>query len=307
MGSYPVLTADYLFDRNSPLQMLLSEETLTSVCHQHAFMVLAYVYEGEGIHYIAQDKIRVEPGDLFVIPPGVTHVFQPLDFTGSRPLRILNVLLKREIFDIPPELSGSLSEADLARLALLRKQTSWSGYRDKAMELTDLFNNLQKTYSNQTSTSLPAMYSLLCKLFSIINPHKQVPFHEEPQTENDPFHDVILFMINHFNQRISLQEISRYISISSRHFQRLFKYKTGKSFIQMLQEIRMKYSCVFLAFTDMRIQNIALEVGIGDMKYFYRLFREYSGMTPASYRHWQQYHYHSILEGMIYSARHSAH
>lgn len=43
------------------------------------FVENAYVYEGEGLYQIGDQCILVSKGDLFVIPPGVSHVFQPLD------------------------------------------------------------------------------------------------------------------------------------------------------------------------------------------------------------------------------------
>lgn len=68
MEVFPVVAGEYLFDTNSPVQVLLTEESLTSVLHQHDFMEIAYVLEGEGIQLIDGDKIQVAKGDLFVIP-----------------------------------------------------------------------------------------------------------------------------------------------------------------------------------------------------------------------------------------------
>ncbi|WP_019911065.1 AraC family transcriptional regulator [Paenibacillus sp. HW567] len=305
MEFYPVVTGEYLFDTHSPVQLLLTEETLTSVRHQHDFMEIAYVYQGEGIHLVAENKIQVAKGDLFVIPPGVSHVFHPQDLTGSEPLRILNCMLRPEVFEVPEELSEQFSEADLVRLTRFREQKCWFGYREQKMELAGLFGRLQELSNDSSSMNKLRMYPLVFELLGLIGPSACIPFTDAPRKNNDPLHDVILFMITNFRQRISLKEISRYISMSSRQFQRLFKLKTGKSFIQMLQEIRMKYTCILLIFSDLGIQKIALEVGIGDMKYFYRLFREYSGMTPASYRNWLHSHFSSVKEMMSY-AEHTA-
>ncbi|MHA6532118.1 helix-turn-helix domain-containing protein [Paenibacillus sp. BAC0078] len=300
MEIYPVVTGEYLFDTHSPVQLLLTEETLTSVRHQHDFMEIAYVYQGEGIHLVAENKIQVAKGDLFVIPPGVSHVFHPQDLTGSEPLRILNCMLRSEVFEVPAELSEHFSQNDLAGITHLREQKCWSGYREQNTELADLFSRMQELSNDDFPMNKLRMYSLLFELLGLIGPSACIPFKDSSRKNNDPLHDVILFMITNFRQKISLKEISRYISMSSRQFQRLFKLKTGKSFIQMLQEIRMKYTCILLLFSDLGIQKIALEVGIGDMKYFYRLFREYSGMTPASYRNWLHSHFSSVKEMMSY-------
>ncbi|ASA22418.1 AraC family transcriptional regulator [Paenibacillus donghaensis] len=308
MEVFPVVAGEYLFDTNSPVQVLLTEESLTSVLHQHDFMEIAYVLKGEGIQLIDGDKIRVAKGDLFVIPPGVSHVFQPLDLSGTQPLRILNCMLSPEVFKLPSALlahfTGPFNEEQQRRLRLLEEQKSWFGYREQGMELAVLFRRMQDLHNNTSADPL-RLYPLLLELLRIVEPCAGVPFTDQLQQADDPLHDVILYMVSNFKRRISLKEISRYISMSSRQFQRLFKLKTGKSYIQVFQEIRMKYSCALLMFTDLGIQKIALEVGIGDMKYFYRLFREYSGMTPGNYRNWGHSHSTTVRE-MISYAEHPA-
>ncbi|MBW4080653.1 AraC family transcriptional regulator [Paenibacillus sp. S150] len=306
MEVFPVFTGEYLFDSCSPVQLLLTQETLTSVRHQHDFLELAYVVEGEGIHMVAGDKMQVAKGDLFVIPPGVSHVFQPQDLSGSRPLLILNCMLGAELFRLPAELQEQASQEDTVRLTRLHGIKNWFGYKEKNRELALLFSRMQEIHNSASRESQLQLYALLFELVSLILPYAAVPFAQQPQPPEDPLHDVILYMVSNFRQRISLKDISRRIAMSSRQFQRLFKLKTGKSYIQMLQEIRMKYSCALLMFTELGIQNIALEVGIGDMKYFYRLFREYSGMTPANYRNKLHSHFLSPKE-LMSSAEYSSH
>lgn len=62
MEAFPVFTGDYLFDSSSPVQMLLTQNTVTSVRHQHDFVELAYVVQGTGIHLAGEDKMQVVQG-----------------------------------------------------------------------------------------------------------------------------------------------------------------------------------------------------------------------------------------------------
>lgn len=289
MDVYPVFTGKYLFDSCSPVQMLLTQETVTSVLHQHDFVEIAYVVQGEGIHLAGGDTMQVRQGDLFVIPPGVPHVFHPEDLTGAEPLRIFNCMLRPGLGTSLRATAGGLPEScpqeKLLPLLKLLEVKQWFGYREQNRELSRLFSRLYRIQAfGRPPEDQQQLYQLLSELAEAIMPAASVPFAPQPADDYDPLHDVILYMISNFRERITLQEISRQIAVSSRQFQRLFKSKTGRSYIQMLQEIRMKYSCILLAFTKLGIQSVALEVGIYDMKYFYRLFHEYSGMTPATYR-----------------------
>lgn len=306
MEGFPVFTGEYLFDSCSPVQMLLTQETVTSVCHQHDFLELAYVVQGEGIHLAGEDKMQVMQGDLLVIPPGVSHVFHPQDLTGAEPLLIFNCMLRPELCRILRELPGPFSEGHMLPFLKLLEVKHWFGYRGKSVELTLLLRRMQGMQNYGSLRGQQQLYPLLFEVANLIMPAAAVPFTQQPGKDYDPLHDVILYMISNFRKKITLKEMSRQIAVSSRQFQRLFKIKTGRSYIQMLQEIRMKYSCILLMFTKLGIQSVALEVGIYDMKYFYRLFREYSGMTPASYRNRLQSHFLSAKE-MMSSAEHCSH
>ncbi|OKP83276.1 hypothetical protein A3844_22745 [Paenibacillus helianthi] len=306
MEGFPVFTGEYLFDSCSSVQMLLTQETVTSVCHQHDFLELAYVVQGKGIHLAGEDKMQVMQGDLLVIPPGVSHVFHPQDLTGAEPLLIFNCMLRPELCRILRELPRPFSEVDMLPLLRLLEVKQWFWYRGKSVELTLLLRRMQGMQNYGSLRGQQQLYPLLFEVANLIMPAAAVPFTQQPGKDYDPLHDVILYMISNFRKKITLKEMSRQISVSSRQFQRLFKIKTGRSYIQMLQEIRMKYSCILLMFTKLGIQSVALEVGIYDMKYFYRLFREYSGMTPASYRNRLQSHFLSAKE-MMSSAEHCSH
>ncbi|WP_405115312.1 AraC family transcriptional regulator [Paenibacillus sp. FSL K6-1217] len=301
MEVFPVFTGEYLFDSCSPVQMLLTQETVTSVRHQHDFLELAYVVQGTGLHLAGEDKMQVRQGDMLVIPPGVSHVFHPQDLSGTEPLLIFNCMLRPELGRILSELPVPFPEEEMLPLLKLLEVKQWFGYREKNKEILFLLRRLQGMLSLDPLTDRQQIYPPLLELAKLILPAAAVPFAEPPGPQYDPLHDVILYMISNYNERITLNEMSRQIAVSSRQFQRLFKNKTGRSYIQMLQEIRMKYSCILLIFTELGIQSVALKVGIYDMKYFYRLFREYSGTTPACYRNRLNNHFVSAKE-MISSA-----
>ncbi|MNC42748.1 Bifunctional transcriptional activator/DNA repair enzyme AdaA [compost metagenome] len=87
---------------------------------------------------------------------------------------------------------------------------------------------------------------------------------------------------------IPVSEMSRRLAMSTRQFQRNFKSLTGRTYKQFLQELRIRHSCGLLKFTRLSVQSIAECVGIYDMYHFYRVFREYCGMTPGAFRQLSQ-------------------
>ncbi|WP_337098526.1 helix-turn-helix transcriptional regulator [Paenibacillus sp. YIM B09110] len=109
------------------------------------------------------------------------------------------------------------------------------------------------------------------------------------ESDDSPIRQALNVMGYRFMNPLTVAEISRVVAMSSRHFQRMFKSLTGRSFVQMLQEIRLRHSCALLQFTNLSVQMVAETVGFSDMHHFYRLFRNRCGVTPAAFR--LQYRY----------------
>lgn len=68
------------------------------------------------------------------------------------------------------------------------------------------------------------------------------------------------------------------------HFSVTFKKKTGFSPIEYFNHLKMQKASQYLLFTNLRIKEIAQEVGIEDPYYFSRLFTKIMGISPVHYR-----------------------
>jgi AraC-like DNA-binding protein len=68
------------------------------------------------------------------------------------------------------------------------------------------------------------------------------------------------------------------------HYSSLFKKKTGFSPIDYFNHLKIQKACQYLQFTQLRIREIALKVGISDPLYFSRLFTQTMGYSPKEYR-----------------------
>ncbi len=92
------------------------------------------------------------------------------------------------------------------------------------------------------------------------------------------------FIQAHFTEDINLSELSRVACLSPYHFHRAFKstFKiTPKRFVTHLRIERTKW---LLENKRISVQSICNEVGFRDVSSFTRLFTQWVGMTPSSYR-----------------------
>lgn len=57
--------------------------------HRHTFEAVAYVLEGEGYDLIGDERVDWEAGDIFYMPPNVTH--RHVNKDATKPARLLQV------------------------------------------------------------------------------------------------------------------------------------------------------------------------------------------------------------------------
>lgn len=68
------------------------------------------------------------------------------------------------------------------------------------------------------------------------------------------------------------------------YFNRLIRKKTGMTYSEYLQNIRLEQAKRLLIETELTISEIAEQVGYRNKGYFYQLFVEKYNMTPGKYK-----------------------
>ena len=72
--------------------------------------------------------------------------------------------------------------------------------------------------------------------------------------------------------------------MSAAHFSTVFSQHEGRTFISYLTTLRIERAKELLSSTNMKLSDIALEVGYNEPNYFSHVFRKAEGMTPKEYR-----------------------
>jgi AraC-like DNA-binding protein len=88
----------------------------------------------------------------------------------------------------------------------------------------------------------------------------------------------------HCAEPLSREDAAKAAGMSPSHFSRMFRKHMGRSFTDVLNQIRVNRACANLAQSDKSLMLIALESGFSEQSYFHKVFRRYLGMTPGEYR-----------------------
>jgi AraC-like DNA-binding protein len=92
------------------------------------------------------------------------------------------------------------------------------------------------------------------------------------------------YMAEHCDQPLSRDGVARVTHMSPSHFSRVFCKHSGRSFTDMLNQIRVDRAAELLRRTDRTLASIAIDVGFRDQSYFTKVFRRYMQMTPLQCR-----------------------
>jgi AraC-like DNA-binding protein len=87
-----------------------------------------------------------------------------------------------------------------------------------------------------------------------------------------------------FGGELSRDEVAAACHLSPAHFSRLFKAGTGRTFTDVLNEMRVQHAAERLLRSGDAVARIAQESGFRDQSYFGKVFRRYTGASPAQYR-----------------------
>jgi YesN/AraC family two-component response regulator len=85
-------------------------------------------------------------------------------------------------------------------------------------------------------------------------------------------------------KNISIRMLCEEFHFQEDYFNRLLKNRTGMTYTEYLQHLRLQKAEELLLHTRLTIDAIAAEVGYKNKGYFYKIFTERHRMTPAQFR-----------------------
>ncbi|MFW7349565.1 MAG: AraC family transcriptional regulator [Pigmentiphaga sp.] len=88
----------------------------------------------------------------------------------------------------------------------------------------------------------------------------------------------------HVDRRMSLADAAGRAAVSPNYLANLLKRETGKTFVELATERRMAHASQLLAYSRLRVSQVAEAAGFSDIDYFCRRFKQVVGCTPLEFR-----------------------
>lgn len=88
----------------------------------------------------------------------------------------------------------------------------------------------------------------------------------------------------HLHTSITLEAVSEAAGISPGYLSRMFRRETGMSIVDYIQKERIEAACNMLSYSEYTASQIGEYLCFANQSYFIRIFKKFTGMTPAKYR-----------------------
>lgn len=98
-----------------------------------------------------------------------------------------------------------------------------------------------------------------------------------------PVRKTMNYINEYYNDKISLEEIASKMNITPEYLSRLFTKEIGKSFSDYLKEYRIEKAKKLLNSFGIKVYEVAEQVGYSDPKYFCKIFKDVTGISPKEY------------------------
>jgi len=118
----------------------------------------------------------------------------------------------------------------------------------------------------------------------IVNDIMEVVKKYKPGDGNHIIKKACDYVLQHIDEDITLMTISDKLSLSKNYFCSLFKQETGYNFLEYVTTVKMEWAKRLLKEGNCKTYEVSDMLGYRESSYFSRLFRKYTGYSPAEYK-----------------------
>lgn len=144
----------------------------------------------------------------------------------------------------------------------------------------NIFDNLQLELQRNISTA--NSYRDIEKSFSNCI---DIFFGDSSKKNDSDYKAILQFLESNYTKNISLEDVSNRFNYSGSHISRLIKNETGYSFSRYITTKRIEMAKQLIRSSDNSFRSIAQLVGYENGRYFSRVFRAETGMTPSEFKY----------------------
>ena len=278
----PILHTDKIRIGNACINVIYrhnffsDQKPLPRRLHCHINYEIYCIEKGEITVQIENEDKRISGPAVFIIPPGVYHIFKNCPEDSECYLFEFSLTdegIGRSFQKYSQILAGlatprliptdQLDFGDLRVFETLDEEKRFKLHAKTGMLLIELFNKLKKTADRDAD---PAAY-------------KKIALQKELMVAN-----IIAYMEKNARGPLSLSDISESLGFSERQIERLLKEVMHDTFFSLLNKYRIKIAAISIDSGETSLTQVAEDCGFSNYVTFWNHFTKLMGMTPSEYK-----------------------
>lgn len=278
------ITEEQFFANNQNVSIVKHPRYMPFFMHRHAFFEIIYVLSGH-CQEITHDLVTdLHTGDICLLAPGISHGIKVFDDS-----LVLDILIRHSTFSniflnsirtksqISLFFTGNIFELSKTRY-LLYKTSEDTAIRNYILDMYIEQLHFDR-YSDQIICALMTIFlTQLTRKYE-----KNVIVSNQIGCKTEYSDKIIKYIMEHY-ESVTLNELAEHFHFSVPYCSKVVKAVSGKSFSELITQIRLSQSQNLLDYTEMSIVNISEAVGYKNPESFIRAFQRVYNISPSKYR-----------------------
>lgn len=254
---------------------LFADHTMN--CHWHGELEFNQVACGAVDFYLNGVKVPLQAGESIFINSGVLHMARQKNRTEK-------TIVQGVTFDAGLFTRGNTGLAFLKYFEGKTEGFKWNETSEEGKVVTEALKELMGLDRETYGYELYCM-SLLSKVWYYTTVRmEQESLPEQKRSHNGGVKRILSHIHEHFQERITVEDLVETANISRSEAFRCFKQYAGVSPMAYVNDYRLSRAAELLAGTGQNVTEVCFACGFTDTSYFVKLFREKYGIPPLKYR-----------------------
>lgn len=252
--------------------------------HSHNFIELTYVYSGTITHVVDGTEIVLNRGEFIMYDQHVKH---SVKFAGENDIAFNIIVLPEYIEYLSTLLENENQMSNFLFHSIFNYDNSGMYMVFKvgdSLSIAELMERIFECLYSESNFKDPMIKLLLGELLLKLTEKQEKVFLESKDTYNSHIMHLISEYIKKHYQEANLKDLASLLHVPDYQICKIIKKHTGKTFKELLQDERM-YKCKKLLRTsNLPVAEMMNAIGYENATYFYKVFKQYFGMTPKEYK-----------------------
>ncbi|MFB6455277.1 AraC family transcriptional regulator [Chitinophaga sp. Hz27] len=247
------------------------------------FFELIYVMHGTGVQFVNNHQFNYRKGNLFLLTPQDVYSFDIDQKTNFFFLRFNESYVREKTGkdqDTVTHVAYILQNASHRPGCILKNKT------DKPL-IASLINAIMDEHARQQIYFTRISEQIISTILTVVarNIALKLPKNIKENT-GEPILEILNYIqLNIFDpKKLHTEKLSHHFNISTNYLGRYFKKQTGETLQRYITHYKIRLVETRLLHSDMRMSEIAYELGFTDESHLNRIFKKYYGVNPSEFK-----------------------